>query len=73
VRCLDGAVTLGDTGRLLTRDGDTDVDADTVEVVGLWRYERPVDLVDAPHVAKLQLAGHPAKIERGYRLVVRAR
>jgi hypothetical protein len=58
--------------RLATRagcsplDGETDIDVGTVEVVGVRRYERPVDLVDAPHVAKLKLAGHAAKIERGY-------
>lgn len=56
VRCLGGPVPVGDfLSTAIFEDGaSTRVD---LRIVRILRYERPVELLDSPHGAKLELAG----------------
>ncbi|MEV7549762.1 hypothetical protein AB0N89_09085 [Amycolatopsis sp. NPDC089917] len=56
VRCLGDQVSVGDVlSTAIFEDGSsTKID---LRVVGILRYGRPVELLDSPHSATLELAG----------------
>jgi hypothetical protein len=71
VRCLSGVVRVGDAVRALGPESEGTSDADALIIAELWRYERSVDLVDPPHVAKVKIGGRILSLESGWRLVVK--
>jgi hypothetical protein len=56
VRCLEGAVSPGDVFDAATSTGGEDTRV-SLRVGRIWRYDRPVDLLDPPHSAKVELTG----------------
>jgi len=70
VRCLSGSVKVGDTVRVLDPDGDARSVIGTQMISNLWRYDRPVDFVDTPHVAKVSIGGSPGVVDIGWRFAV---
>jgi ribosomal protein S28E/S33 len=70
VRCLSGTVRVGDTVHVLEPDGDSRSVVGTQLISSLWRYDRPVEFVDAPHVAKASIGGSAGAVEIGWRLAV---
>jgi translation elongation factor EF-1alpha len=68
VRCLHGSVSTGDVVTMgETAEGQSL--ALSLKIKRIWRYEREVDFVDPPHVAKIELSGHEsASIAHSLRL-----
>ncbi|EME55669.1 hypothetical protein H074_25095 [Amycolatopsis decaplanina DSM 44594] len=56
VRCLGDQVSVGDVLSTAIFEDGTSTKVD-LRVVTILRYERPVELLDSPHSAKLELAG----------------
>ncbi|MGY0232972.1 hypothetical protein [Longispora urticae] len=69
VRCLQGDLVCGQRLRAVGHDGEDVPSAGPLTVAGMWRYEIAVDLVDAPHSAKVLLTGTLGEGGSGVRLV----
>ncbi|MEU8412008.1 hypothetical protein AB0C24_04435 [Amycolatopsis japonica] len=56
VRCLGEQVSVGDFLSTAVFEDGTSTKVD-LRIVMILRYERPVELLDSPHSAKIELAG----------------
>lgn len=70
-RCLSGAVGVGDAVRVVGPESEDISGVGALIITGLWRYERSVDLVDPPHIAKVKIGGRISSLKSGWRLVVK--
>ena len=69
VRCLCGVLTKGQTLQVFDSTEGLVRGSTQLATMAIWRYEKPAEILDPPHVAKILLDGSLGNVDLAKKLV----